>query len=188
MNSFEFNKIAAGVLLALLVSMTGNLIGHSLFHHEPLEKNSYVIEAAESEESSGGASAPTDVINPIEPLLASAKAENGKVIVEKKCAQCHTFNKGEAHKIGPNLWNVVMNTLEHGTNFSFSTALKSTLDQNGGKWTFENLNHFIYKPNKFAKGTKMSFVGLKDDKERADVIAYLSTLNDNPVKLPGASA
>lgn len=183
MDSFEFNKIAAGVLVALLVSMTGNLVSHHFFEPEHLDKNAYPIEGATEETASAGSSNAEEVINPIEPLLVSANPENGKAIMEKRCAQCHTFKKGEAHKIGPNLWNVAMNHMAHIADFAFSTAMK----EKGGKWDAKALNEFIYKPAKYVKGTKMAFAGLKDDKERADVIAYLATLSDNPVKLTGGN-
>jgi cytochrome c len=180
MDSFELNKIAASILIALLVGMLGNLIGEALIHPQPAEKNAYVIAGIEDTTDTKERTPKPEAIMAIEPLLATADASKGQQIAEKRCSQCHTFKKGEHNKIGPNLWNVVMNHFGHVSDFAFSNALKSK----EGRWDFETLNHFIYKPNAFIKGTKMSFAGLKDVKERADLVAYLVTLNDTPILLP----
>jgi len=180
MDSFEFNKIAASLLIALLVGMLGNLLGEGLIHPQPLEKKAYVIVGAEDTTEIKGNQAQQETLTSIIPLLATADATKGQQIAEKRCSQCHTFKKGDPNKIGPNLWNVVMNHFGHIGDFAFSSVLKSK----EGRWDFENLNHFIYKPNAFIKGTKMSFAGLKDAKERADLIAFLATLNDTLIHLP----
>jgi cytochrome c len=54
----------------------------------------------------------------------------------------------------------------------------------GDTWTYENLDAFIHGPQDFASGTKMTFAGLKNDQERANVIAYLSTLSASPLPFP----
>ncbi|MEI8295154.1 MAG: cytochrome c family protein [Alphaproteobacteria bacterium] len=180
MDGFEFNKIVASILIALLVGMLGSLISEALIHPQPLAKNGYVIVGIEDTADTKEGNLKQETIAAIEPLLATADASKGQQIAEKRCSQCHTFKKGEHNKIGPNLWNVVMNHFGHVSDFAFSSALKAK----EGKWDFETLNHFIYKPNALIKGTKMSFAGLKDDKERADLIAFLATLNDTAIPLP----
>lgn len=180
MDSFEFNKIAASLLIALLIGMLGNLLGEALIHPEVGEKKAYVIVGTEDTAEIKGNQTQQETLTPIIPFLAMADALRGQQIAEKRCSQCHTFKKGEPNKIGPNLWNVVMNHFGHVGDFAFSSALKGK----EGRWDFENLNHFIYKPNAFIKGTKMSFAGLKDTKERADLIAFLTTLNDTLIHLP----
>jgi cytochrome c len=184
MDSFEFNKIAASLLIALLVGMLGNLISEVFIHPQHAEKNAYVIVGIEDTTDTKEGSLKQEEITAIEPLLATADVNKGQQIAEKRCSQCHTFKKGEPNKIGPNLWNVVMNHFGHVSDFSFSSALKSK----EGRWDFETLNHFIYKPNAFIKGTKMSFAGLKDVKERADLVAFLVTLNDTIIHLPKGAA
>ena len=57
----------------------------------------------------------------------------------------------------------------------------------GGTWTYDDLNQFITNPKGFVPGTAMGFAGVTKDSERADIIAYLRTLSDNPVPLPTAS-
>jgi cytochrome c len=58
------------------------------------------------------------------------------------------------------------------------------LQAKGGDWTYEDIDHMIFKPQAFARGTKMAFAGLAKAQDRADVIAYLRTMNDNPPPLP----
>jgi cytochrome c len=178
MNSFEFNKIAASVLVALLVAMTGSLLSEYLAHPHKIEKN--VLDIALETPGSTADSGPK-VLQPIEPLLASASIENGKVAA-KKCVQCHTFEEGGANRTGPNLWGVVGGKIAHAADFAYSAVFK----EKQGSWNYEELNKFLYKPREYAPGTKMSFVGIKDDKERADLIAYLRSLSKNPEPLPAS--
>ena len=84
------------------------------------------------------------------------------------------------NKVGPNQWNLVGRKKASEAGFSYSSALQSK----GGEWTYEDINHMIFKPQAFVRGTKMAFVGLPKEQDRADVIAYLRTMSDNPPPLP----
>lgn len=170
MDSFEWNKIAMAVLLSLVVMKTADLLSEALVHPHMLAKNAYVIEGVEAVADGGGA-AKEEPLQPIEPLLASATAENGKTIA-KQCLQCHDFEKGGPNKIGPNLHDTFGNDMAHHEGFAYSSALKDKKE----KWTPENLNHFLAKPRNFIPGTKMSFAGLKKAEDRAAVIVYLKSL------------
>lgn len=181
MDSFEFNKIAASVLVALLVGMIGSLLSEHLVHPEKLDKPVLVVQGIEAASSSPG-TAKEDILKPIAPLLTSANAEHGKEIA-KKCTQCHTFDKGGPHRVGPNLWGIIGAKIAHAADFAYSTGFK----EKGGTWDYEKLNELLHKPRDFVKGTKMSFVGLQNDQERADVIAYLRSLSDSPAPLPEPS-
>jgi cytochrome c len=110
---------------------------------------------------------------PIAELLASADAAKGERSFAK-CKACHTVNEGGKNGIGPNLWGIVGRTPGSVAGFSFSDGLKAHNDK---PWTVETLSEFLASPKDFAKGTKMSFIGLKKATERADVIAYLKTLS-----------
>ncbi len=179
MDSFELNKIAAGVILALLIGMVGSHIGRFLVHPKALEKN--VLEIAVLDASSaGGAANEPKVLEPVDSLLASANIENGQRIVQKVCTQCHSLDQGGGHKIGPNLWNVVGAGIAKKDGFAYSAAFKARTET----WSYDNLNKLIAKPRDFAPGTKMSFVGLAKVQERADVIAYLRTLATTQKPLP----
>ena len=112
-------------------------------------------------------------------LLASADAEAGKKLA-KKCSACHTINKGGKNKIGPTLWDVVGRGIGATEGFKFSGALANL----GGTWGYEELDGFLKKPKAFASGTKMSFSGIKSETDRANLIAYLRSLSDDPKALP----
>ncbi len=112
-------------------------------------------------------------------LLASADAGDGKKIF-KKCKACHTADKGGAHKVGPNLWDVVGRAKAAAGGYKFSGVLAGL----GGAWTFADLDAFLAKPRAFAPGTKMTFNGVRKAADRAAVIAYLRSLSDSPKPLP----
>lgn len=112
-------------------------------------------------------------------LLSKAKAENGAAIF-KKCAACHTSDKGKPKGIGPNLWGVVNRAKASFEGFEYSGDMKAK----GGNWSFEDLATFIANPKAYVAGTKMIFPGLSNPEDAADVIAYLATLADTPVALP----
>jgi len=118
---------------------------------------------------------------PLPTLLAKADADKGKTLT-KVCATCHSFDKGAAAKAGPNLYGVVERPKGSEAGFSYSDAMKGK----GGKWTFADLDTFITSPKTFVSGTKMGFGGEPDAGKRADIIAYLRTLSENPVPLPAA--
>jgi len=177
-DSFELNKIVAAVLIALLAAMVACLLGDAIIAPVRLSKNAYLVDVHEStgpEPLEGEKPLPL-----IEPLLAKADPANGEKVF-KKCLACHTVGKGEPHKVGPNLWNIVMNSMAHETNYAYSEAIKGKKD----KWTYENLNKFLHKPREFAPGTKMTFIGIANDQERADLIMFLRQQSDSPEGLPG---
>ncbi|MBE9557734.1 MAG: cytochrome c family protein [Proteobacteria bacterium] len=112
-------------------------------------------------------------------LLAAADLAAGAKL-SKKCKACHSFDKDGKNKVGPNLWDIVGNAIAGGEGYKFSGALTDM----GGDWTYDNLDAFLTKPKNFAPGTKMSFSGLKSREDRANLIAFLRSLSDNPIPLP----
>lgn len=179
MNDLFWNKLFAGVFIALIVLKTGSMLSEKIIHAPDLEKSAYVIDTSALQNISSNMGLEESAPD-IKDHLLKGDAQNGEKVF-KKCLQCHTVGKGEAHKIGPNLWDIVGKPYAHEADFPYSTAFK---DLKAKTWTFDDLNHFLYKPKKHVSGTKMSFVGLKDDQERADVILYLRNQSDNPSKLP----
>jgi cytochrome c len=112
-------------------------------------------------------------------LMAMGDVERGEKIF-KKCAACHSINKGGKNKIGPALYNVVGRKVGKISNYKYSKAL-ATYDKN---WDFKELNGFLTKPAKWVKGTKMSYAGLRKEKDRASIIKYLNQNSDSPILLP----
>jgi cytochrome c len=118
-------------------------------------------------------------------LLASASSERGTQTA-KQCQACHNFQEGQGPKVGPDLYGVVDRPIASVSGFNYSSALKGAAQKLGGKWTFDALNQWLTKPSAVAPGTAMTFAGLSNEKQRADVIAYLDTLSPHPVPLPTA--
>ncbi|HUB97278.1 MAG TPA: c-type cytochrome [Stellaceae bacterium] len=179
--SFEANKIAAAVLVAMILAMVSGILADKLVHPEMLAKNVYQVAGAPSSETASAAPAAPAGPEPIGPLLATASVDAGKNDT-RVCQACHTFDKGGPNRVGPNLYGVIGSGIAEGRgNYDFSSALKTAGD--GKTWTPDLLNLWLFKPQDFAKGTKMTFAGLPKAKDRADVIDYLNSLSDNPKPL-----
>jgi cytochrome c len=173
----RFNTIAGWVLFAGIVALGSSIVAGGYFHGERPEKMGYPI-AGVQEESSGGAAAE----QPIEVYLAKADPAKGQQIFNK-CMACHNADKGGANQMGPNLWGILGSGIAEGRNgFAFSDALKKV----GGTWNWDNLSKWLTSPRTFAPGTKMTFAGLSDPQERADVEAFLNSHSDSPQPLPKA--
>jgi cytochrome c len=176
--SFEVNKIVGALLGAMILAMVSGIVGHMLVHPKPLEKPVYIVAGAEPAQQKGGEQKTGP--EPIAPLLAAASIDTGKEQA-KKCAACHTFEKGGPNRIGPNLYDVVGEPIAEDRNgYQFSPTLTA---HKGQKWGIDELNQWLWNPQSFAKGTKMTFAGLPKAKDRADMVAYLNSLSDSPKPL-----
>lgn len=182
MNNFEINKIFAALLVAGIVAMLGGFLSEKLVQPRMLEENAVEIEGGVMAAHAGEMEA-EPMPEPILHLIAGADLEKGAKL-SKACAACHSFDQGGPAKVGPNLWGVVLSPKASKDGFSYSDALRA----HGGAWSYEDLNHFLWKPKKFVNGTKMSFIGLKKPEDRAAMIAWLRTKASSPAALPDAAA
>jgi cytochrome c len=173
MPTIEWNKIIASVLTALIVMMVGRLLADQIMRPAELEKPVFLVAGAAPPPNAPAAQPAAAALAAIGPLLAKADAAKGQGLT-KICQVCHSFDKGGPNKIGPNLWDVVGEPIGEGRGgYSFSDALEKHKVE---KWTPDNLNKWLDNPQNFAPGTKMSFAGFPDPKNRADVIKYLESL------------
>ena len=171
MSSLEFTKMAMAVLIAGIVAMVSGFIARGTVSPTLLEKNVYIVDLgveAEPVIEEAVAEAPS-----IASLLASADAGAGQGL-SRACAACHTFDKGGATRIGPNLWNIVNRPLAAVDGFSYSSALSDK----GGNWTIEALDGFIAAPRDWVPDTKMSYAGMRSPQDRANLIAWLRSLGE----------
>ena len=167
MDSFEFNKIAGAVLACVLfVMIVGKVSGMVVHPHFP-EKPAIAVPEGPVDSgpaTAGPAKAPA--------LPEGGDAAAGKTVFTKVCATCHTADQGGKNGQGPNLFGAAGGKRPHNANFAFSQPMQTK----GGEWSDEELNEFLFHPTVYLKGTKMAFPGLKKDKERADVIAFLKSM------------
>jgi len=165
-------------MVVLLVIGLGK-IADGVFHVKKPKIPGYQVEV-ESQLTSG-TSQTVEVIEKtdIAAVMALGDIASGEKIF-KKCAACHSINKGGRNKIGPALYNVVGRAVGGVNDYKYSKTLAS-YDK---EWTFEELNGFLTKPSSYLKGTKMSYAGLRKEKDRASVIKYLNQNSDNPKLLP----
>ncbi len=186
MDSFEINKVLGGLLGAVFVIFSVGIVSDALFASPTPEKPGFAIEATESAGGGAGAPAPVEA-KPIAELLAHADAKAGEAVF-KKCQACHSGEKGGPNKVGPDLWDLIDRPVAEHEGFAYSAGMKDFSKGGQEKWTYDNLNHFLTSPKKFVKGTAMGFAGLPKDEDRANVIAFLRTLSDNPKPLPAPGA
>jgi len=180
MNSFELNKVLGALLGTCLVLVAMHIASGAIFAPQAAAKPGYEIAIKEEQPQAGAApAAPAEV--PIAEALASASPQRGAEIA-KQCQACHNFQEGQGAKIGPDLYGVVDRKIASVAGFNYSAALKAK----SGNWDFDTLNTWLTKPSAYAPGTAMTFAGLSNEKQRADVIAYLDSLAANPVPLPKA--
>ena len=180
MDSFEINKIVAAVLMVALVVIGIGKVSDLIFHVEKPKVAGYAVDVEQAVATSTQSS--SDVSEEkidIAALMSMGDLATGEKVF-KKCAACHSINKGGKNNIGPALYNVVGRKVGSISDYKYSKALSEYEKE----WNFEELNGYLIKPAKWIKGTKMAFAGLRKEKDRASVIMYLNQNSDNPKPLP----
>ena len=181
MNSFELNKIMGAVFGALLFVVGVSVVAGMLFQPRPSQLGDLIL--PEPVEDAGATAAVVE-IDPLPVRLANASVERGEGAF-RACASCHTVNPGGENRVGPNLWNIVMAPMGDRA-FNYSSALQERAAA-GDVWSFESLDAFIENPRSYLPGTSMAYAGLSNVDTRANLLAYLHSLSDDPVPLPEAS-
>jgi cytochrome c len=182
MDSFELNKIAGAVLATLLFAMGLGILTEAIFKPKYPVVAGYDLPGAEAAPAAAAPGAATAQVTPLPVRMASADAKRGEATA-KACTACHAFDKGGANKVGPALYGVVDRAKAAVGGFNYSAVLKEH-GSKGEKWDFAALDAFITNPKAYAPGTLMGYAGLADPAKRADVLAYLRSLSDNPAPLP----
>ena len=173
------NKIIASIILVIILILGINKITDIIFYVEKPEKSAYQVASISTTTITETTSASSSTgSGEIMALLASASVTNGEKVF-KKCAACHSIAKGKGNKIGPALFGVLGRQAGSLADYKYSKAMIA----HGKPWTFEEMNSFLTKPKDWVKGTKMSFAGLKNAKDRAAVILYMNENTDSPLPL-----
>lgn len=188
MANFEFNKIAAAVLVTGIIAMVTCKITDFLYHPELNPKvRGFKIDVPEGEittvSTEAAKPAALDFAS-VAAFMHSADVAKGEAL-SKKCLTCHTLAQGEPNRVGPNLYNIINNIHAHRDDYSYSQAMSA---KKGEKWDYEQLAKFIHNPREYLPGTKMTFVGIKDPKDIANLLDYIRTLSANPAPLPEVPA
>ena len=174
------NKIIASIILAIILVLGINKVTNIIFYVEKPEKSAYQVASVATIASSATAETSTENSESgnIMALFSSTSTADGAKVF-KKCAACHSIAQGGGNKIGPALWGVLGRQAGSISDYKYSKAMV----EYGKPWSFEEMNGFLTKPKEWVKGTKMSFVGLKNAKDRAAVILYMNEKTNGPLPL-----
>jgi cytochrome c len=172
--NLEGNKIVAAVLTAGVTFGLAGFIGSLLVHPSRPHHAAIAIPGEAAAAAPAAPAAPA--LDPITPLLAAANVANGQQIAQRQCASCHSFNDGGRAGVGPNLYGIVGAKHAHAEGFNYSAALRGMADK---PWTYEELNAWLHSPRAYAPGNRMSYAGLANTAQRADLIAYLRSISPN---------
>ncbi len=172
-DTMTMTKIGGAFFGALLIFLLGNWVAQMIyFPGEGHGGEEHVAKAypIEVEGAEGGHEAEVEEVD-FGALLAAADADKGAKVFSK-CKACHKIEPG-VNATGPSLYGIVGRPVAAAEGFGYSGALSGL----GGEWTPERLNEFLANPKAFAPGTKMTFSGLKKIQDRANLIAYLDSLD-----------
>jgi cytochrome c len=175
------NKILGAVLAAGLVIMVVKIGSGYIYEQKPPAKPGYFIDVPVTE-ASGGEAAPVDTPPDWGTVLPAADVAAGeKVFV--KCEACHNNAQGGPNMTGPNLWGVVGRPTASHPGFDYSDGMKAHAKESPN-WSYDQIYMFLGGPQKWVKGTKMTFIGVKKPEDRINLIAYLRTQGSSGYPIP----
>ena len=169
------NTIAGWVLFAGIIVLGASIVSGEVFHSGRPEKMGYPIEGVVLAGDEAAVEKPMD--------FSVADAVKGEQVF-KKCAACHNADPGGANALGPALHGVMGGPIAAHAGFAYSDSLKGV----GGNWSWDNMSTWLANPKKYAPGNKMTFAGLSNPEERANVIAFLNARSAAPLPVPAAPA
>ena len=173
------NKIIVSIVLAVILVLVINKITDVIYYVEKPEKSAYQVTVTTTASTTTTEKNSEDIDSGnIMTLFASTSVDDGAKVF-KKCTACHSIAQGGGNKIGPTLWGVLGRKAGSISDYKYSKAMAA----HGKTWSFDEMNNFLIKPKDWIKGTKMSFAGLKNAKDRAAVILYMNKNTDNPLPL-----
>lgn len=112
-------------------------------------------------------------------------ADRGAAKFKKDCSKCHQVGEGAKNRVGPELNGVFGRAAASVEGFKYSKGLKRE-GSDGLIWTIEKLDAYIANPRALVSKTRMSYRGMKDADDRADLLAYLRIFSDDPQNIPEA--
>lgn len=184
MNSFELNKIFGAILGTLVFVMGVGFIADEIY--APIEGRGadYALPEPAAEGEAGGEDTPG--VPSIAARMQTASAEEGESLITR-CQSCHDYSPANENRVGPGIYGIVGHPIASHEGFSYSDAL-AALGEAGEIWDYEHLDAFIENPRAHVPGTLMTFAGLADPEDRANLIAFLRENSDDPYPLPEAPA
>lgn len=184
MNSFELNKIFGAILGTLVFVMGVGFIADEVYRPIENRGSTYLLPEPEAGETTEVAEAPG--VEPIAVRMQTATPEAGQSLINR-CQSCHDYSPENANRTGPGIHDIVGQEIAHHEGFAYSDIL-TEMGAAGEVWDYEHLDGFLESPRTYAPGTKMTFAGLSNPMDRANLIAFLRSLSDDPYPLPEAEA
>ena len=186
----KWNKIMGACLGTAFAILVVQQVSGMVYHTKQPEKMGYFVDAPEESAGAEPAALPIDwgTVLPTADLAAGEAAF-------ARCQACHTVNSGGADGIGPNLFGVIGGPAMHRAGFAYSDAMAKHKAE-APTWGYDEIDHFLTAPGRYIPGTKMSFAGIRDEKTRINLIAWLRTQGSagfaipapDPARQPGAAA
>lgn len=174
----ELEKVVIALATAIFIFVFSDNLGRLIYgSNNYVLKQGYAIKVQDTSREIASAPISLPEVLDMQTIMAAVDISAGEATFKKVCTLCHNGDKGGPNKVGPNLWNIFNNTAAHKEDFNYSQAM---LDRKatGVRWNEEELYRYLFAPKQYVVGTKMSFIGIKDDKERANLVGYLKTLHD----------